>query len=80
MSVVLRDKVTYIDRRAIRHETMQRKLTLRLDDELIAAAKARAAEVGKSLSQVVADYFEAITKARRQPVEMSPTMARLRGS
>ena len=59
---------------------MQRKLTLRLEDELIAAAKAQAARVGKSLSQMVADYFEAITKARREPVEMTPTVAKLRGS
>lgn len=59
---------------------MQTKLTLRMDDELIVAAKAYAAETGKSLSQMVAEYFVALTEVRRQPVEMSPTVARLRGS
>ncbi len=72
--------MTYIDGKTIRHETMQTKLTLRLDDELIAAAKEHAKGAGKSLSQMVADYFEAITKVRREPVEMTPTVARLRGS
>lgn len=72
--------MTYIDKKTIRHETMQTKLTLRMDDALIAAAKAHAAGVGKSLSQMVAEYFEVITKARRGPVEMTPMVARLRGS
>ncbi|MFT3803107.1 MAG: DUF6364 family protein [Burkholderiaceae bacterium] len=36
---------------------MQTKLTLRLDEHLIAQAKARARRQGKSLSQMVADYF-----------------------
>lgn len=72
--------MTYIEGKTIRHETMQTKLTLRLDEELIAAAKVHAATVGKSLSQMVAEYFEVITKARRGPVEMTPTVARLRGS
>jgi ApbE superfamily uncharacterized protein (UPF0280 family) len=33
------------------------KLTLRLDDELISTAKRYSAKSGKSLSQLVADYF-----------------------
>lgn len=36
---------------------MQTKLTLRLDAELIAIAKAQARRNGKSLSAFVADYF-----------------------
>ena len=36
---------------------MQTKLTLRLDDELIDQAKSYAARSGKSVSQIVADYF-----------------------
>lgn len=59
---------------------MQTKLTLRMDDELIAAAKVYARATGKSLSQMVAEYFEALTKAEREPVEMTPTVARMRGS
>lgn len=71
--------MTYIDGKTIRHETMQTKLTLRLDDELIAAAKAHAAGVGKSLSQMVAEYFEAITSVKGEPADVSPTIASLRG-
>ena len=36
---------------------MQTKLTLRLDEELIASAKAYAQRSGRSVSQIVADYF-----------------------
>ncbi|MDO5104055.1 MAG: DUF6364 family protein [Lautropia sp.] len=36
---------------------MQTKLTLRMDAELIALAKAQAKRNGKSLSEFVADYF-----------------------
>lgn len=36
---------------------MNTKLTLRLDDELISSAKRYSARSGKSLSQLVADYF-----------------------
>ena len=36
---------------------MQTKLTLRLDERLVRRAKAHAKREGKSLSQVVADYF-----------------------
>lgn len=36
---------------------METKLTLRLDDELIKHAKARAERSGKSLSKMVGDFF-----------------------
>jgi hypothetical protein len=39
---------------------MNTKLTHRLDDALIAQAKKFARAKGKSLSQIVADYFKAI--------------------
>ena len=39
---------------------MNTKLTLRLDDELIASAKRHSAKVGKSVSRLVADYFALI--------------------
>jgi hypothetical protein len=38
---------------------MQTKLTLRLESQLIEQAKEHAKQQGKSLSQVVADYFAA---------------------
>lgn len=47
---------------------MNTKLTLRLDQELIENAKAYAAEHGRSLSQLVADYFAALA-ARQSPAD-----------
>ncbi len=41
---------------------MQSKLTLRLDDSLIKQAKIFAKQHDKSLSQVVSDYFQLLTK------------------
>ena len=43
---------------------MQTKLTLRLDEELIDDAKRYAAMHGRSLSQLVADYFSALAGPR----------------
>lgn len=40
---------------------MQTKLTLRLDSRLIRQAKRYAARRGTSVSQIVADYFQALT-------------------
>ncbi len=40
---------------------MPTKLTLRLDERLIARAKRYAARRGTSVSQMVADYFAALT-------------------
>jgi len=54
---------------------MQTKLTLRLEDSLIQQAKDYAKQHDKSLSQVVADYFQALTqksnKALTAPVTQS---------
>lgn len=36
------------------------KLTLRIDDDLIASAKEYSAQTGKSVSRIVADLFEII--------------------
>lgn len=41
---------------------MQTKLTLRMEAELIEQAKAYAQQHGKSLSQMVADYFTLFTR------------------
>lgn len=48
---------------------MQTKLTLRLDDELIREAKALARQRGTSLSQLVANYFRALTRSPAEPPE-----------
>ena len=60
---------------------MQTKLTLRLDDKLIRRAKKHAQNAGKSLSQVVAEYFALISSAQTTSTsELSPTVKRLKGS
>jgi hypothetical protein len=47
----------------VRHEAaMHRKLTLRLDDALIETAKRASRKAGKSVSQMVADYFALIER------------------
>lgn len=45
---------------------MQTKLTLRLEDSLIQQAKNYAKQHDKSLSQVVADYFQILTQQSGQ--------------
>ena len=60
---------------------MQTKLTLRLEDHLIAQAKARAQRHGKSLSQLVADYFLQLDEPLAAPPEpLPPVVASLRGA
>ncbi|MDX9708766.1 MAG: DUF6364 family protein [Trichloromonas sp.] len=60
---------------------MQTKLTLRLDDELIDQAKNYAARSGKSVSQVVADYFRLLPAGNEPaaPPETAPLTCSLRG-
>ena len=58
---------------------MQTKLTLRLDDRLISRAKEHARSVGKSLSQIVAEYFTALAAPSPAPFEVTPAVSRLRG-
>ncbi len=59
---------------------MATKLTLRMDDHLIKAAKEYAAGTGKSLSRIVSDFFEVIQneKLDNKP-DLSPTVKSLRG-
>ncbi|MFT3720605.1 DUF6364 family protein [Pseudorhodoferax sp.] len=60
---------------------MQTKLTLRLDAELIEQAKAQASRHGKSLSQLVADYFVQLGQpAPARQVPLPPIVASLRGA
>lgn len=44
---------------------MQTKLTLRVDDSLIQLAKDYAKQNDKSLSQIVTDYFRALTESKK---------------
>ncbi|MFA7404803.1 MAG: DUF6364 family protein [Pelobacteraceae bacterium] len=59
---------------------MKTKLTLRLEDQLIEQAKSYAAQVGKSVSQVVADYFKMLTTEKTKPtLPTTPITKSLRG-
>lgn len=59
---------------------MRRKLTLRLDADLIERAKSRAEELGKSVSQVVEDYFARFVEEPDQPdTQDAPLVRSLRG-
>jgi len=57
---------------------MKTKLTLRLDDKLIASAKRHSAESGKSVSQLVSDFF-ALIDAEDSDVDITPRVRSLRG-
>jgi Family of unknown function (DUF6364) len=60
---------------------MQTKLTLRLEDQLIEQAKSYAAKAGKSVSQLVAEYFKLLTSEKKtKPTPPStPITQSLRG-
>ena len=59
---------------------MQTKLTLRLEDHLIEQAKYYAAQSGKSVSQIVSDYFKLLTSPGTQALSPStPITTSLRG-
>lgn len=51
---------------------MNTKLTLRLDQHLIDEAKTEAAKRGKSVSQMVADFFESLTTQPNSCDELPP--------
>jgi hypothetical protein len=57
---------------------MNTKLTLRLDDRLITSAKRHSAESGRSISQLVADFF-ALIDMESGEVEVTPRVRSLRG-
>ena len=60
---------------------MNTKLTLRLDGELIASAKKYAGISGKSVSQMVADYFYLLDKKKLgEPARSTPIVKSLKGS
>ena len=57
---------------------MNTKLTLRLDERLIASAKRHSAESGRSISQMVSDFF-AFIEMESGEVEVTPRVRSLRG-
>ena len=59
---------------------MNTKLTLRIDQQLIKAAKEYSARTGKSVSRIVADLFEILNSDKIQKENQStPTVSSLRG-
>lgn len=59
---------------------MKRKLTLRLDDNLIEEAKKYAKSKNTSVSQLVADYFKAIdSQKKHKKPDFSPITSSLIG-
>ncbi len=60
---------------------MNTKLTLRMDDRLIASAKEHAARTGKSVSRIVADLFEMIKNEKlKREYPLTPMVRTLRGA
>jgi hypothetical protein len=60
---------------------MSSKLTLRLDESLIERAKLAAGRSGKSVSQMVADYFTLLeTPGASPPPVLAPRTRALRGA
>ena len=60
---------------------MQAKLTLRLDEKLIRRAKSVAAQSGKSVSQMVADYFASLDHPPiSEEVDLTPVVRSLKGA
>lgn len=58
---------------------MQTKLTLRLEEDLIERAKLIAKQSGKSVSQMVADYFMAMSVPPNSAKVLPPMTASLQG-
>lgn len=60
---------------------MQTKLTLRLDEELIQRAKSLAKRTGKSVSQIVADYFALLEEQpQKHNFPLTPVVRSLKGA
>ncbi len=60
---------------------MQTKLTLRLEESVIAGAKSFAKQSGRSVSQIVADYFALLDTEPTDVDEVTtPIVASIRGS
>jgi hypothetical protein len=58
---------------------MNTKLTLRMDAELVQTAKTEANRRGKSVSQMVGEFFDALTSRRQDGLELPPITASLVG-
>jgi len=57
---------------------MLKKITIQLDEDLIRQARSYSKKKGKSISQIVADYFTLLGK--KPPSEITPIVQSLKGS
>ena len=58
---------------------MNTKLTLRMDAELVRVAKLEASHRGKSVSQMVGEFFDSLASMRRPKPELPPITTSLVG-
>ncbi len=58
---------------------MKSKLTLRMDEGLIALAKAEAAQRGKSVSQMVGEFINLLGHAEAPAQKLPPVTSSIRG-
>lgn len=58
---------------------MHTKLTLRMDAGLIRTAKSEAGRRGKSVSQIVGEFFDSLASDRRVPAKHPPITTSLIG-
>lgn len=58
---------------------MNTKLTLRMDDRLIRQAKQAADKRGKSVSQMVAEFFGTLSERSKSPADYPPITSSLMG-
>ena len=58
---------------------MNTKLTLRMDEALVQTAKTEATRRGKSVSQMVGEFFDALTSPRHDSPTLPPITASLVG-
>ena len=58
---------------------MKTKLTLRMDADLIRTAKSEAGRRGKSVSEIVGEFFDSLASERRMPANLPPITASLVG-
>jgi len=59
---------------------MKTKLTLRMDDRLVNRAKQAAEKRGKSVSQMVSEFFDSLDKSVRRAPDLPPITSALLGS
>ena len=53
---------------------MQTKLTLRMEEDLIERVKSYSQKVGKSVSQLVADYIKMLPEAKQKSGKEAPNL------